>query len=153
MKEQFIKKLNNRQWALYLYLKYQAEENNGWKKRIDILRDLSGHYRFNMDTDKKDLYYNKSAQLLTRDVREINKNGIIQKIIVSDAQKGLKLGTQEEVELSFERELMSILKKLKNYHIKVQKAKDNGQVRLTFDLERDYIEAFINDNNGENNNE
>lgn len=153
MKEQITKQLNNRQWVLYLYLKYQAEENNGWKKRIDILRDLSEYYSFNKTTNKKDLYYNKSAQLLTRDVREINKNGIIQKIIVSDAQKGLKLGTQEEVELSFERELMSILKKLKNYHIKVQKAKDNGQVRLTFDLERDYIEAFINDDKGENNNE
>ena len=53
MKEQITKQLNNRQWVLYLYLKYQAEENNGWKKRIDILRDLSEYYSFNKTTNKK----------------------------------------------------------------------------------------------------
>ena len=83
-----MKKLNRRQWVLYEYLKLR--ENKEWKTREQILNDLSEYYDYRPKTNNN-LYYNKSAVLLTKDILKINNNQTIQKIVIS--QKCLKMNS------------------------------------------------------------
>lgn len=136
MLEQIKDKLNTRQWKLYEYLK----QCKGWKKRIEVLRDLKELYNYN---EEDNLYYNKSAIELTKDIKAINSNGVIQKLIISNSKKGVKIPTEQEAIESLSKEHKQIMSKLKRYYGKLNKIKDNNQIRLIFNNERNYVESFI----------
>lgn len=134
-----MKELNSRQFVLYQYLKLRSEKGL-WTKRERILEDLSEYYHYN---PKKSLYYNEAAKHLTQDIKAINDSFLIQKIILSNAYRGIKIANEEEAAVYLEKEKIAILNKFKGYYNKLRKMKADGQLRLTFNYERDIIEAFI----------
>lgn len=134
-----MKELNSRQFVLYQYLKFRSEKGL-WTKRERILEDLSEYYHYN---PKKSLYYNEAAKHLTQDIKAINDSFLIQKIILSNAYRGIKIANEAEAAVYLEKEKIAILNKFKGYYNKLRKMKADGQLRLTFNYERDIIEAFI----------
>lgn len=134
-----IKELNTRQFVLYEYLKLKSEKGL-WTKREKILEDLSEYYNYN---PKKSLYYNDAAKHLTQDIKAINDSFLIQKIILSNSYRGIKIANEEEADIYLSKEKAAILNKFKGYYNKLRKMKSDGQMRLTFNYERDVIEAFI----------
>lgn len=120
-----MKKLNKRQMMLYYYLEHKSEMGK-WTKRRVILNDLFDIY----GRPGKDLYNSRPAINLTKDVRIINESGVFDKLIISNSQKGLKIGTEEETKQTLERELIQILSKFKRYHNKVHKIGLQGQIDI-----------------------
>lgn len=145
MKMNKNEKLNRRQWVLYEYLKLRAE-NKEWKTREQILNDLSEYYDYRPKTNNN-LYYNKSAVLLTKDILKINNNQTIQKIVISDAKNGIKIANEKEAYDFINNNMKSIIKKLKRHYNMFNKVNLNNQYRLTFGkgYEKLYIESFINE--------
>ena len=70
-----MKTLNTRQWVLYEYLKLKSE-NGQWRKREQILEDLSEYYPLNNNVN---LYYNTAASEITEDIKILNESDVIQK--------------------------------------------------------------------------
>lgn len=136
-----MKTLNTRQWVLYEYLKLKSE-NGQWRKREQILEDLSEYYPLNNNVN---LYYNTAASEITEDIKILNESDVIQKIIISNSQKGIKIATEEEVKTHLNNNMKNIVKRLKKHYNMINKAKLNNQYRLTFGkgYEKLYIESFI----------
>ena len=136
-----MKTLNTRQWVLYEYLKLKSE-NGQWRKREQILEDLSEYYPLNNNVN---LYYNTAASEITKDIKILNESDVIQKIIISNSQKGIKIATEEEVKTHLNNNMKNIVKRLKKHYNMINKAKLNNQYRLTFGkgYEKLYIESFI----------
>lgn len=132
--------LNSRQWALYAYLKDRGDQ---WTKQEDIAYALNEWYRF-LESDN---FHDSNARLLmTKDIRAINDNEVIQKIIISGS-KGIKLANEEEFSLYIKRQYGSVLRRLQRIRHKEKKGAMDGQTRIVFKSERDVIEAFLHSNN------
>lgn len=131
--------LNTRQYTLHKYL---LKNTSRYLTRQEILTDLKEIYNYN---DSDNLYYDKSAIMLTKDIKAINKSGIIQKIIISNSRKGIKIATEIEAKENLEKEFHSILNKLTRYYQKRDKMLLDGQMRLKFGkgYEREFIESFV----------
>lgn len=128
--------LNTRQWKLYNFLKARG---NYYAKQIDVARSFSEYYYF----DEKENFHDSQARLLmTKDIRAINDSGIIQKIIISNS-KGIKLSTEDEFMRYIRSEFGAIFRKLNRTRRKAGKAARNGQGRIVFNTEREFVEAFI----------
>lgn len=128
------KDLTTRQWDLYKFLKSQYEEGRYISKR-EICDNLPQHYSINQGETRL-------CRTIESDVRKINDNIIIQKIIVSN-RKGYKIGTREECEVYLEKRFKRDLKSLKLNWALSKKVQLDGQMRLTFGQEREFIETFI----------
>ena len=134
-----MSRLNSRQWALYAYLKERGDQ---WTFQEDIARDLIEWYYFK----KEDDFHNSNARMLmTKDIRAINDNSVIQKIIIS-SPRGVKLANETEFSQYIKSQYKSVFRKLKQIRLKEQKGLMNGQTRLVFKSERDVIEAFLQEN-------
>lgn len=130
--------LNTRQFTLHKYL---LKNSNRYLTRQEILNDLKDVYGYE---NEDNLYYSKAAVILTKDIKVINENDVIQKIIVSNSKKGIKIATEQEAKEELEKEYNSIIAKLTRYHKKMNKAKLDGQMRLKFGkYEREFIESFV----------
>ena len=127
--------LNSRQWALYAFLK---ERGNQWTLQEDIAKELFEWYYYT----NGDFHNSNARMLMTKDIRAINDNTVIQKIIIS-SPNGIKLATEEEFNKYIKNEYISVFKKLKRIRQKEKKGALNGQARLVFNSERDIIEAFL----------
>lgn len=130
------KKLTTRQWDLYNFLKSQFEEGRYISKK-EICNALPQHYDFNTKQTRL-------CRIIENDVRAINECNIIQKIIVSN-HNGYKIGSKEECERYIEKRFIRDLKNLKLNWALSKKMNLDGQMRLTINKERDFIEAFIRD--------
>lgn len=132
--------LNNRQWALYNYLKSRGNE---WTYQEDIARALPDWYA---PIDPTVDYHNtKERHLMTKDIRAINDNSVIQKVIISNPSRGVKIATEAEWRECIKREYISVFNKLKRIRNKERKGLLNGQTRLVFKSERDTIESFLHE--------
>lgn len=135
-----MSELNPRQWALYRFL---VEQGDKWNYQEDIAKALPDWYA---PIDPTADYHNtKERHLMTKDIRAINDSGIIQKIVLSNPSKGVKIATEEEWQECIKREYISVFKKLKRIRNKERKGTLNGQTRLVFKSERDTIEAFLHE--------
>ena len=128
------KKLTTRQWDLYNFLKSQFEEGRYISKK-EICANLPQHYEY-------DTKATRLCRTIENDIREINECPIIQKIIVSN-HSGYKIGSKEECEEYIEKRFNRDLKNLKLNWALSKKVNLDGQMRLTINKERDFIEAFI----------
>ena len=81
--------LNERQMTLYNYLLNQ----NGWVNRIDILNDLKDVYGFE---NNGNLYKNTSAVRLTNDIKHLNNDPDVRKLIIFNSSKGVKIANMDE---------------------------------------------------------
>lgn len=126
--------MTTRQWRLYTFLKDNFSEDKYISKR-EIVNALPEYYEIKEGETRlcRDIEF---------DVRDINADETIQKIIVSSS-KGYKIGTQEQVVNYILSSIESNITGLKHYYKLKRKAQMNNQMRLQFGAERDTIETYI----------
>lgn len=134
-----MKELNERQIALYNFLKAQGDN---WTLQIEVVYGLIEYYPF---TDSNDKFHDSTARhTLTADIRALNNSDAIQKVIISSG-KGVKIATEEEWQAAIKREYISTFKKLKRIRQKERKGNMNGQLYMLYETEQDIIQAFLNE--------
>lgn len=132
--------LNSRQWALYNLLKNNPDR---YIKQSDICKRLITHY----PTYYGDNFHDSKARLLlTNDIRALNNNDTIQKIIISN-KHGVKIASKAEFEQYISGQFAAVFRKLERTRKKARKAGLDGQMRITIGKERDTVEAFADDIN------
>lgn len=131
-----MSELNARQWRLYNLLK---ERGDTWTKQ----RELAGLLPDLYPTERAQDFHDSGARLLmTKDIGEINKSDVVQKIIISSA-RGVKLATEEEAWAFIEGKYTAVFKSLEKVRKMERKAGLDGQGRLVFGAERPIIQAFL----------
>lgn len=122
------------QWDLYNYLKKRGDE---WTHAVDIARAV---YGFNGDK-----FIGSNAQRkIAADIQKINDSSVIQKVIMSDRTKGVKLANEEEFVDYIQKEISASLRRLIRARNKAKKGAMNNQYRISLGkYEREYIEAYI----------
>lgn len=131
-----MNELNARQWRLYNLLKERGGE---WTKQRDLARILSDFYPL---TEGQPFHDSGARLLMTKDIREINKSDVIQKIIISSA-RGVKLANKEEAGQYIAGKYSAVFDSLERVRKLERKAGLDGQARLVFGREREIISAFI----------
>lgn len=135
-----MSELNNRQWALYRFL---IEQGDKWTYQEDIAKALPDWYAPIEET--KDYHNTKERHLMTKDIRAINDSAVIQKIVLSNPSKGVKIANEKEWQECIKRDYISVFKRLQRIRNKERKGRMDGQTRLVFNSERDRIEAFLHE--------
>lgn len=135
-----MSELNNRQIALYNFL---LQRNNVWTYQEDIAKALPDYYAPIEETT--DYHNTRERHLMTKDIRVINDSDVIQKVIISNPNRGIKIATEAEWQECIKREYISVFNKLKRIRKKERKGALNNQTRLVFKSERDTIEAFLHE--------
>lgn len=135
-----MSELNPRQWALYRFL---MEQGDVWTHQEDIAKALPDYYA--PIEEVKDYHNTRERHLMTKDIRALNDSSVIQKVIISNPSKGVKIATEAEWQECIKREYISVFKRLKRIRNKERKGLLNGQTRLVFKSERDTIEAFLHE--------
>ena len=128
--------LNPRQWAVYNLLKNNPDR---YIMQADICLKLVEHYPLGYTADT--FHDSAARQMLTNDIRAINKSEVIQKVIISN-RRGVKIANREEFEQYINAEFAAIFRKLARTRQKAKKAGLDGQMRIVLGNERDTIEAF-----------
>lgn len=126
--------MTTRQWLLYNYLKDNYSEDRYISKK-EIVNALPEYYEIKEGETRlcRDIEF---------DVRDINKDITIQKIIVSN-KKGYKIGNPEQAHDYILNNIAAAKENLKHYYKLRHKAELNNQYRLQFGHERDIIETYI----------
>ena len=129
-----MKELTTRQWDLYNYLKLNYTDKD-YIPKSDIVKNVLGY-----EVKEGETRYCRDIEF---DVRLINENEKIQKIIVS-SQKGYKIGTPKQVhDYLWSREIEAKRSLVLTYKLR-HKAELNGQFRLQFGKsERSIIESYL----------
>lgn len=130
-----MSELNARQWRLYDYLR---EHGDTWTKQREIARSLPDLYPI---AEGQPFHDSGARLLMTKDIREINKSDVIQKIIISSSQ-GVKLASKEEARGFIAGKYSAVFDSLERVRKLERKAGLDGQTRLIFGRERDIIQAF-----------
>ncbi len=126
--------MTNIQWRIYDFIKERSLDGK-WTSQKEI-RD----YLINNNFAEK-----IGLRTIRRNINEIRKDDIIQKIILTDYSKGYRLMTDEEELDYLKKRKISILKMLKQYYKDVNRFNMNNQFKITFGkYEREYIESIIN---------
>lgn len=118
--------LTERQLKLYNYLLNQ----DSWVNRIDILKDLQSEYDF---VDNGNLYKNISAKNLTQDIRALNNNPEIRKLVIYNSKLGIKIADKQEALEFMQRDYIANMKRLQKHHILQEKLNKNGQFAFISD--------------------
>lgn len=127
--------MNTRQWDLYKYLKSRYEEKI-YISKFEICQAFPQYYVYGEGNERK-------CRLIEKDVRIINNDENIQKIIVSN-KDGYKIGNEAEVTSYLNRRFRRAGKAMKLNWILANKVGLNKQTRLAlFGNEREVIEAYM----------
>lgn len=126
--------MTNQQWALYRFLKDNYSEDK-YISKTEICNALPEYYSIKEGETRlcRDIEF---------DVRDINSDVTIQKIIVSN-RKGYKIGNPEQVHDYVYSNIIANKQNLKHYYKLKRKAELNNQYRLQFGEEREVIEAYL----------
>lgn len=119
--------MNQRQQALLELLETVSRPLT----RRDIQAWLSNHYPQTSEV----LGHDTSARLITADIQAINSDPTVEKIIISSptSKGGIRLATREEWRHDLEKEKINILKRLKRYYIKLNRADKDQAVQFKDD--------------------
>ena len=128
--------LNRRQWRLYKYLKQRGNE---WTHLKDIAADVYGH-------SATKFIGTGIQRTITNDIAVINDSGVIQKVIMSDKTKGVKLAGKDEFLTYIKKQYRDLWNRKKRIDNIAKKGLNDKQMRLVFGKERDTIQAFIDGN-------
>ena len=126
--------LNTRHYKLYEYLKDNYEEGKFISKQ-QICKDLKDFYQIN---EKETRYCRK----LEEDVREINDDETLTKIIVSN-KKGYKIGSKEEVQKYIKKRMLRDVKSINLTRKLARKYKLDRQMQMVWNSEKPMVETFI----------
>lgn len=135
-----MSKLNERQKELYAYLLKQGDK---WSYQEEIAYALGEWY---CPVTSGDFHNTRERHIMTADIRAINECPEVQKIIISNPHRGIKLATEDEWKESIKREYISLFKKLKRIRQKEKKGKMHGQTYVVYETEQDVINAFLQAN-------
>lgn len=125
--------MTTNEWKVYNFIKERSIKGN-WTKQQDIKDYLLNEE--NIDVCKRQI---------RKYIKNIRKDDVIQKIILTDYSKGYRLMSNEEEIDYLKKRKISILKMLKQYYKDVNRLGHNNQTRLTFsNKEREFIESIIN---------
>lgn len=139
--------LTTRQWALYHYLR---DMNDTWTTQYNAVKALNMLDGFYEKPDINNFHDSAARQQMTADIRAINDSAVIQKIIIS-SKNGIKLANKEEFETYIEKEISAALRRLIRARRKARKGSLDNQFRIPLGkYERDYIQAYINSDRGNN---
>ena len=127
--------LNERQLKLYNYLL----NRNSWANRIDILNDLKEDYDF---VDNGNLYRNSSAKLLTEDIKKLNDNSDVRKLIIYNSKLGIKIADEQEAREFLMRDYISNMKRLQKHYFLEEKLNKDGQITITKDGKLKVLRTF-----------
>ena len=126
--------MTTRQWRLYTFLVDNYSEDRYISKK-EIVDALPEYYEIKQGETR-------TCRDIEFDVRDINADTTIQKIIVSNS-KGYKIGNPQQVADYVLGNIEACINNIKHYYRLKRKAQMNNQVRLKFGQERDYIETYI----------
>lgn len=132
--------LNERQIDLYNFL---LEQGDNWTFQEQIAYALPCWY---CPVTNGDFHNTRERYLMTKDIQAINECPDVQKIIISNPSRGIKLATEAEWKECIKREYTSLFKKLKRIRQKENKGKMHGQSYVVYDTEQDFINAFLQGN-------
>lgn len=125
--------MTTNEWKVYNFIKERSIKGI-WTKQQDIKDYLLNEE--NVDVCKRQI---------RKYIKNIRKDDVIQKIILTDYSKGYRLMSNEEEIDYLKKRKISILKMLKQYYKDVNRLGHNNQTRLTFsNKEREFIESIIN---------
>lgn len=127
--------MNERQEILYLTLLY----NGGYLTQKQIANDLIYEYGNYGNTDFHNSY---ARQVLTSDIREINNDLSVEKIIVS-SKNGIKLATKDEATRYIKGQYAALFRKLKRIRTLEKKARLDGQFKIFTDENGDFVSSFV----------
>lgn len=133
-----MSELNSRQWALYNYLKEQGDQ---WTTQLRIALEIP-EYEYDGNEPAAAFHDSPVRHLLTKDIRKINKSGVIQKIIISTPQ-GVKLASESEFDIFIRSQYAALWRRKERLDKIARKGNRNGQGRFVFGSERDTVKAFI----------
>ena len=130
--------LNSRQWALYNYLKDKGDE---WTCQWQIALEIP-EYCYDGNADAAMFHDSPERHLLTKDIQDINKSNVIQKIILS-SPKGIKLASESDFDVYIRSQYAALWRRKERLDRIAKKGRKDGQMRIVLGSERDTIKSFI----------
>lgn len=130
-----VKTLTPRQWRLYEAIKAQGDNYIKQRRVAEILKE---DYP---EVEGKPFHDTMSRINMTDDIRAINNSGLIQKVIISDAN-GVKLVSEND----YKRQITKVHKAKAKYfreYKKLVKLDRDGQYKLPIGSSKTITEAFI----------
>ena len=126
--------MNDRQEHLYLTLLH----NGDYLTQSHIANKLCGGYGDNTI----DYHNSQGRKLLTDDIRAINNDPTVEKIIIS-TPKGIKLATKDEAIKYLKGQYAALFRKLKRLRLMEKKVNLNGQFKIFTDENGDFVSSFV----------
>lgn len=133
----FCNDLITRQWKLYEYLKNNKDR---YVENKEIYEALKEYYPPLIPGQP---FNNSNARRIITDDKLVLKNSDRIHYLIITNSKGTKLISKEEELNYLRRERSSTLKKLRTISKQLYKAQHHKQTRLTWNNEKDTIEAII----------
>lgn len=134
----FSNDLNSRQWRLFKYLK---ENKDRYVRNIEIYEALKDYYP---PLSPGQHFNNSTARRIITDDKAVLKNSDRIHYLILTPSNGTKLVSKEKEIDRLKRERSLALKKLRTISKQLHKAQHHKQTRLTWNNEKDTIEAIIN---------
>lgn len=128
--------MNDRQRKLYELLLLIGDTPT---KQTDIGRIFIDDYD---DCDSGNYHNSHARQVLTNDIREINNDLSVEKIIIS-SRNGIKLATKDEAMRYIKGQYAALFRKLKRIRTLEKKARLDGQFKIFTDENGDFVSSFV----------
>lgn len=144
-------------WQVYNILKEQTdwisqkelcltilhkEYLNNYSPKTNRTLSLYNEYKAISEMSNEEFHNTEWRKRITNSIRKLNNSDVIQKIILS-TDKGIKIANEEEYRHYIGRQINAAVRRLQRVKKMADKASRDGQMRITFNKERNYIEAFI----------
>lgn len=126
--------MNNRQKALY----YTLLCNGEYLTQSHLANNLCNGY----GDDFVDFHNSYGRHVLTKDIRAINNDLSVEKIIISTS-KGIKLATKDEAVKYIQSQYSAVFRKLKRIRTLEKKARLDGQFKILTDENGDFVSTFV----------
>ena len=128
--------MNDRQRKLYELLLLYGDVP---LKQAEIGRVFIDDYD---DCNCLDYHNSHARQVLTADIREINNDLSVEKIIVS-SKNGIKLATKDEATRYIKGQYAALFRRLKRIRTLEKKARLDGQFKIFTDENGDFVSSFV----------
>ena len=115
-------------------------KEDGWVEQEDIAAEM--YPKYYLGWDEGHFHDSHARVLMTKDIQAINNDPAFEKIIIHSVD-GIKIATEEDIDVYLESQYSEIFRKLKRIRNLERKAGLDGQIKAGFDgLANHIIEAF-----------
>ena len=130
--------MNARQKALYNYL---LSRNDEWTTQMEIAFALNEWYDVSTFGGAMDFHNSQSRLQITADIREINENPEVEKVIISGS-KGVKIANEEEFARFIKKQYGAVFRRLARVRSKERKGNRNGQIDFGGHIVESFLKGF-----------